>query len=36
MGIEVDYRGRGTKRTVLKWIAECVPLRMALRTLVFT
>ena len=35
MRIEVDYSGRGTTRSVLKWIAAGVALHVALRALVF-
>ena len=35
MRIELDYGGRGTTRSVLKWIAVGVVLHVALRALVF-
>ena len=35
MRIEVDYSGRGTTRSVLKWIAVGVTLHVALHALVF-
>ena len=35
MRIEVDYSGRGTTRSVLKWIAVGVALHVAPRALVF-
>ena len=35
MRIEVDYSGRGTTRSVLKWMAVGIALHVAPRALVF-